>query len=208
MNSGYDPITDDISAGLRGMAVEDDYNSSQHYRQQPAGSTPQVRAPPHMTQGRGPYSGYTPTDYSTYYPSSGLDYGYPYSNTADPSLYASSAGLANGASAANMYSGVSPQTMHPSAVADFNRQQSGLFYDYTGQQARPPASQYYYPTHQGLLYPTMPSHSPMPTPQLSAAIPATLSDKKRDLQACLPLYCIFFPINPETHLFSIIFNSK
>jgi hypothetical protein len=72
--------------------------------------------------------------------------------------------------------------MHPSAVADFTRQQSGVFFDYTGQP-RPGGSQYYYPTHQAMLYPTMSSHSAMPTPQLSAATPATLSDKKRDLQA-------------------------
>jgi hypothetical protein len=196
VNSGYDSMVDnDLVLGLRGMAVEDDYNPSQSYRHQPAMSqgqpTPQVRAPPPMQQSRGPYAGYAhQTDYSAYYPnSSGMEYVYPYGNTTDPSLYASSAGMNNGTSA-NIYPGVSPQTIHPSAVADFNRQQSGLFYDYTGQ-ARPPGSQYYYPTHQAMLYPTMPSHSPIPTPQLSAATPATLSDKKRDLQVCCWLYCIF-----------------
>ena len=187
-NGGYDSVVDnELALGLRGMVVEDDYNSNQQYRQQAAGSqsqpTLQVRVP--MQQARGPYNGYAQTEYSAYYPNSnGMEYAYPYTNTADPSLYAS-AGLANGASA-NMYSGVSPQTMHASAVADFNRQQPGLFYDYTAQ-ARPPGSQYYYPAHQTIMYPTM--HSPMPTPQLSAATPATLSDKKRDLQVCFLADC-------------------
>lgn len=187
VNSGYDSMVDNqLVLGLRGMAVEDDYNSSQQYRHQGIGSqgqpAPQARAPPPIQQGRGPYSGYTQTDYSAYYPnSSGMEYGYPYGSNADPSLYGSSAGMANGASPASLYPGVSPQTMHPSAVADFTRQQSGVFFDYTGQP-RPGGSQYYYPTHQAMLYPTMSSHSAMPTPQLSAATPATLSDKKRDLQ--------------------------
>jgi hypothetical protein len=200
VNSGYDTMVDnELALGLRGMAVEDDYSSNQQYRQQAAVSpnqpAPQVRVPPPMQQPRGPYNGYAQTDYAYYPNSNGMEYGYSYSNTADPSIYAS-AGLANGASA-NMYTGVSPQTMHANAVVDFNRQQSGLFYDYTAQ-ARPPGSQYYYPTHQTMLYPTMPSHSPMPTPQLSAATPATLSDKKRDLQVCFfLLYYIFSPFNHE-----------
>jgi hypothetical protein len=188
MNGGYDSIVDnELALGMRGMAVEDDYASGQHYRQPAAGShnqsALQMRALPPMQQGRGMYNGYTQTDYSAYYSNSnGMEYGYPYGNTADLSLYASSAGMSNGTSPANMYPGVSPQAMHHNAVADFNRQQPGLFYDYSAQ-ARPPGSQYYYPTHQAMLYPTMASHSPMPTPQLSAATPATLSDKKRDLQA-------------------------
>ena len=179
VNNSYDSLVDnELALGLRGMAVEDDYHSNQPYRQQA-----QVRAPMPMQQNRGQYTGYAQADYSAYYPNSnGMEYVYPYGNTVDPSLYAPSAGINNGASA-NLYPGLSPQTMHPSAVADFNRQQSGLFYDYTGQ-ARPPGSQYYYPTHQAMLYPPMPSHSPMPTPQLSSATPATLSDKKRDLQVC------------------------
>lgn len=168
VNSGYDSMVDnELALGLRGMVVEDDYNSNQQYRQQAAVSqnqpAPQVRVPPPMQQPRGPYNGYA---------------------------------HAHGASA-NMYTGVSPQTMHANAVADFNRQQSGLFYDYTAQ-ARPPGSQYYYPTHQTMLYPTMPSHSPMPTPQLSAATPATLSDKKRDLQVCFLLHYVFSPFNYES----------
>jgi hypothetical protein len=102
--------------------------------------------------------------------------------------------MANGTSA-SLYPGLSPQTLHPNTMADFNRQQSGLFFDYTGQ-ARPTGSQYYYPTHQAMLYPTMHSHSTMPTPQLSAATPATLSDKKRDLQVnfCRLVSYIIFPL--------------
>lgn len=188
MNGGYDSIVDnELTLGMRGMAVEDDYASSQHYRQPATGSHSQsglqVRAPPPMQQGRGLYNGYAQTDYPAYYSNSnGMEYGYPYGNTADLSLYASSGGMSNGASPANMYPGVTPQAMHHNAVADFNRQQPGLFYDYSGQ-ARPHGSQYYYPAHQGMLYPAMASLSPMPTPQLSAAIPAALTDKKRDLQA-------------------------
>lgn len=188
LNSGYDAAVDnDLALGLRGMAVEDDY-SGQQYRGQATGpqgqSAPQGRAQQSVQQGRGAYNGYTQADYGAYYSNgSGLEYGYPYGNMPDPSQYASSPGMANGSSPASIYPGVSPQAMHPNAVNDFNRQQPGLFYDYTGQ-ARPAGSQYYYPTHQAMMYPTMSSHSPMPTPQLSAATPATLSDKKRDLQVC------------------------
>ena len=61
----------------------------------------------------------------------------------------------------------------------------GLLYkEYSTGQAHP-GSQYYYPTHQPILYPMIPSHSPMTTPQLSTTIPATLSEKKRDLQVWL-----------------------
>lgn len=172
MSNGYDATLDnELAMGMRGMAVEEDYAGGQ-YRQQGAVSQGQsaARGPPPAQQGRGPYNGYTQQDYAGYYSNgNGMEYGYPYSNTGgDP--YASSAGMANGAS---------PYPVSP-VVGDFNRQQPGVFYDYSAQ-ARP-GSQYYYPTHQAMMYPTMPNHSPMPTPQLSAAVPATLSEKKRDLQ--------------------------
>lgn len=174
-------MDNELALGLRGMAVQDDYETNQQYRQQGGniqGQSASARGPPPMPQGRGPYNGYA-QDYSAYYPNgNGMEYAYPYGNSPDPALYVASAGMANGAQA-TMYPGVSPQTMHPGAVADFNRQQAGMFYDYNGQ-ARPAGSQYYYPTHQAMMYPTMPS--PMPTPQLSAATPATLSDKKREVQ--------------------------
>ncbi|KAF7976321.1 hypothetical protein HWV62_7040 [Athelia sp. TMB] len=166
LTGNYDSV-DELSSNLRGMAVEDDYSYRQGQGQ--GQNAPQMRAPPPMQQNRGPYNGYMQAEYSPYYGNgNGVEYGYPYGNNADPSLYAASA---NGGSNGNMYPGVAPQAMHPNAVADYNRQQAGLYYDYP---------RHYYPTHQTMIYPTMPS--PMPTPQLSAAVPATLSDKKRELQ--------------------------
>lgn len=186
LNSAYDSAVDnELSIGLRGMAVEDDYS----YRQQTQGQTaPQVRAPPPMQQqNRGPYNGYVQADYSAYYANgNGVEYAYPYGNNTDPSLYAASAGITNGTSNGSMYPGVSPQTMHPTAVAEYNRQQASLYYDYP---------RHYYPGHQAMLYPTMPS--PMPTPQLSAATPATLSDKKRDLQVGSLFFALFLPLNMD-----------
>lgn len=146
------------------MAVEEDYS----HRQAQGQNAPQTRAAPPMQQNRGPYAGYMQPEYSPYYGNgNGAEYGYPYGNTADPAIYAASA---NGGSNGNMYPAAA---MHPNAVADYSRQQAGLYYDYP---------RHYYPTHQTMIYPSMPS--PMPTPQLSAAVPATLSDKKRELQVC------------------------
>lgn len=170
VSNGYDATLDnELAMGIRGMAVEEDYGGQ--YRQQGVVSQGQSAAPVRglVQQGRGPYSGYAQQDYTGYYSGSGVEYGYSYGNTGGD-LYASSAGMANGAS---------PYPVSP-VIGDFNRQQPGVFYDYSGQ-ARP-GSQYYFPSHQAMMYPTMPNHSPMPTPQLSAAVPATLSEKKRDLQ--------------------------
>ncbi|KII88482.1 hypothetical protein PLICRDRAFT_110391 [Plicaturopsis crispa FD-325 SS-3] len=184
---GYDSlqtssvVDNELALGLRGMAVEDDYGVGQQngqYRQGAVapgqGNGVSARGPPPMQQPRPPYNGYPGADYSAYYSNQPgrepyMDYQYGY-GTADPSLYGSS----NGTSPASLYPGVSPQTMHPSAG-----QQPGVFYDYAGQ-AR------YYPT-QAMMYP--PSHSPMMTPQLASASPATLSDKKRELQVCTS--CVF-----------------
>ncbi|KAF8844947.1 hypothetical protein BDN67DRAFT_893991 [Paxillus ammoniavirescens] len=180
-------VENELSLGLRGMAVEEDHVNN-HYRQQAASSqptaishhssgVPQVRPPP-MVQGRTPYAGYPQADYSSYYTNAAprdpyMDYGYGYSAPADPSLYSSSAGM-NNTSPASIYPGVSPQTLHPNASAG---QQSGMYYDYSASARSP--SQYYYPAHQPMMYPTMPSLSPMPTPQLSAAAPAGVPDKKQ-----------------------------
>ncbi|TFY82620.1 hypothetical protein EWM64_g1389 [Hericium alpestre] len=181
---GYDSIQassivdNELAMGLRGMAVEDDsFGASQQgspYRQQASGNSgsaavPQIRGPP-MPQPRGPYNGYAQTDYGTYYagpPSrrdNYVDYTYPYDayrGTPDPSLYPSS----------SVSTGTSPASVYPS--------QPGVFYDYAGP-ARP-GSQFYYPATP-MIYPHPPSHSPMLTPQLSSSIPATLTDKKRELQ--------------------------
>ena len=175
-------VENELSLGLRGMAVEDDHVNNQ-YRQpsvpsQPNGVShlsvsPQVRPSP-MVQGRTPYGGYPQVDYS-YYTNGAprdpyMDYGYGYSTPADHSLYPAAGGM-NTNSSANVYPGVSPQTLHPNASAG---QQSGIYYDYSASAPSP--SQYYYPTHQPIIYPSI---SAMPTPQLSAAVPAGMQDKKQ-----------------------------
>jgi hypothetical protein len=192
--SGYDAsskiVENELVVALRGMAVEDEYTVGQQngqHRQQlgqqqqssghPANPTvPQIRAPP-VQQPRTPYNAYGQADYSAYYSNAPtreayMDYQYGYDayrGSADHSVYPP-ANTMNGTSASSVYSGT-PQ--HP------NAQQSGLFYDYNGA-ARPAGSQFYYPAHQAVMYP--PAHSPMLANQL--ANPATLSDKKRELQVC------------------------
>lgn len=194
-NGGFDTmqvssvVENELSMGLRGMAVEDDHVSGQ-YRHQSASSpsnaiashspaAPQVRPPPQMVQGRPPYGSYPQADYSSYYTNGAtrdpyMDYGYGYSTPTDHSLYPSSAGM-NNTSAASLYPGVSPQPLHHNAPTG---QQSSIYYDYSASARTP--SQYYYPAHQPIMYPTMPPLSPMPTPQLSAAAPAGgMPDKKQ-----------------------------
>lgn len=175
----------DLSLGLRAMVVEDDHTNGQ-YRQQPPHSQPttashtspavtQVRPPPHMIQGRTPYLNYPQ---SSYYTSGAardpyMDYGYGYNTPADPSLYPSPASI-NNTSPASIYSAVSSQGLHPPTSA---AQQSGVYFDYSGSARSP--SQFYYPPHQAMVYAAIPSLSPIPTPQLSAAVPAGMPDKKQ-----------------------------
>ncbi|KAH7914710.1 hypothetical protein BJ138DRAFT_1133222 [Hygrophoropsis aurantiaca] len=173
-------VDNELSLGLRGMAVEEEHHGPQ-YRQSAvssqsnnfSSSAPHGRAPPQMLAPRSPYAGYPQADYSYY--SNGaardpyLEYGYGYNNPVDPSLYPTTTGMPN-ASPASLYPGVSPQGLHPNNT---NGQQSGMYYDYSASARSP--SQYYYPA-QPMMYPTM---SPMPTPQLSAAAPAGIPDKKQ-----------------------------
>ena len=96
--------------------------------------------------------------------------------------------------------------LHPSSVADMHRQQPGLFYDY-GAASRPPGSQFYYALHQAMMYP--PTHSPMMTTQLPVGTsnPATLADKKRELQVCRRI-SLGTSLNLTVLLYSTIFSSK
>lgn len=189
-NGGFDSvqmssvIENDLALGLRGMAVEDEQVNSQ-YRQQPAANVPhhssavpQVRPPPQIVPGRAPYPGYPQADYPSYYTSGAvrdpyMDYGYGYSAPPDPTHYPSSAG-ANNTSPPSVYPSASSQTLHPPASG---AQQSGVYFDYSGSARSP--SQFYYPPHQAMMYATMSSLSPLPTPQLSAAVPAGVPDKKQ-----------------------------
>ncbi|KAH7889679.1 hypothetical protein F5I97DRAFT_1800915 [Phlebopus sp. FC_14] len=178
-------VENELSLGLRGMAVEEDHVNTQ-YRQHSASSQSNsvthhsstvVRPHPQMVQGRAPYGSYPQADYSSYYSSAAardpyMDYGYGYSTPADPLLYPSS-GI-NNTSPASIYPSVSPQALHPNASAS---QQSGMYYDYSASARSP--SQYYYPPHQPMMYPTMSSLSPMPTPQLTATSQAGMQDKKQ-----------------------------
>ncbi|KAH7926330.1 hypothetical protein BV22DRAFT_368002 [Leucogyrophana mollusca] len=187
-NGGFDSmqvssmVDNELSLGLRGMAVEDDHHGPQ-YRQPTAPQHNNLssispvalhgRAPPQMAQTRSSYAGFPQVDYTHY--SNGAvrdpysDYAYGYSGPADPSLYPTSTGMPN-ASPASLYPGVSPQAIHPNNT---NGQQSGVYFDFSASARSP--TQYYYPV-QPMMYPTM---SPMPTPQLSAALPAGMPDKKQ-----------------------------
>lgn len=109
-------------------------------------------------------------------------YGYePYRSSSDPSMYSSPV---NNASPSGLFPGVSSQTLHHgSSITEMHRQQ-GVYFNFAGDfsaGARPPGSPYYYAGHQAALY-SQPSHSPMLTPQLPHNAPATLGDKKREMQ--------------------------
>lgn len=200
-------VENELSLGLRGMTVEDDHINNQ-YRQPSVPSqrlngvshhsaSPQVRPSP-MVQGRAPYGGYPQADYSSYYTNGAprdpyMDYGYGYSTPADHSLYPAAGGM-NSSSAANVYPGISPQTLHPNPSAG---QQSGIYYDYSASARSP--SQYYYPAHQPMIYPTIPSISPMPTPQLSAAVPTGIQDKK---QVCICFAFVEYPFSYSRSVWS------
>ena len=203
-------VEKELSLGLRGMAVEDDHINNQYRQQsvpaQPNGVShhsvsPQSRPTP-MVQGRTPYGGYPQADYSSYYTNGAsrepfMDYGYGYSTPADPSLYPPAAGGMNSSSPASVYPGVSPQTLHPNISAG---QQSGIYYDYSASARSP--SQYYYPTHQPMIYPTIPPISPMPTPQLSAAVPTGMQDKKQ-----VRIYFDFLSASSQVEI-SMVFSSR
>jgi len=53
-------------------------------------------------------------------------------------------------------------------------------------------SQYYYPTHQPMIYPTISSISPMPIPQLSTAVPTGMQNKK---QVCICFVFVEYPFS-------------
>jgi hypothetical protein len=199
------------------MAVEDDYSTQQNRQQGGSSlatpshvSNPQIRAPPPMPQSRAPYNTYPQADYGGYYSNppgreSYMEYPYGYDayrGTSDPSLYPSP-GMSS-TSPQSLYPGIAPQNLHPSSVADMHRQQPGLFYDY-GAASRPPGSQFYYASHQAMMYP--PTHSPMMTTQLGTSNPATLADKKRELQVCRRI-SFGTSLNLTVLLYSTIFSSK
>lgn len=190
---------DELSLGLRGMAVEDDYGAGQaviSFRTQQSHSVPpgpqtsQVR-PPLPVQPQPPrpgYGAYPQADYSAYYATAapGRDqfaveysYGYDtYRNSSDPTAMYGSAPAPNpAASPGGLYPSISSHP-HP----DMHRSPSGVFYEYNGA-ARATGSQFFYTPHQAMVYhPPPPAHSPMPNPQLTVAA-ASLNDKKRELQA-------------------------
>ena len=195
---------DELSLGLRGMAVEDDYGASQtamHYRAHQAAqgipTGPQIpqNRPPIPLQQQPPrpgYGTYPQADYSAYYATGApgrepfaveYPYGYDsYRNTTDPTTMYGSAPAPNPApSPGGLYPSVSPQAIHPHAHPEMHRSPSGVFYDYNGA-ARATGSQFFYP--QAMVYhPPPPTHSPMSNPQLTAVAAASLNDKKRELQA-------------------------
>ncbi|TFK76422.1 hypothetical protein BDN72DRAFT_235259 [Pluteus cervinus] len=177
-------VNEDLSLALRGMAVEDDYSAQQSRPPAATASHLPPRGPP-MPVPRGPYSGYPQAEYAAYYSmpvgrDSYADYSYGYDayrGPSDPSMYASP--VVSNASPSGLFPNVSPQGIHPNPAMPDVRQQAGMFFEYTA--GRPPGSPYFYAPHQAALY-QQASHSPMMTPQLQHSTPATLGDKKREMQ--------------------------
>ncbi|THH10202.1 hypothetical protein EW145_g1509 [Phellinidium pouzarii] len=186
---------DELAMGIRGMVVGDDYSSQgSSYRSaavmpQPQPAAPPVRAP-HMMQphqSRLSFSGYTPqADYTAYYAGpSGLDYPYTYDSyrsNPDASIYGSPVQASTTPPAANIYPGMTPPAVHP-VHADM-RHATGVYYDFSGS-ARPPTSQFYYSAQPMMHYATAAPHSPMQSAAISQMPPASMTDKKRELQYAL-----------------------
>lgn len=197
---------DDLSLGLRNLAVEDEYRQNQGapvYRapQQPPSAPhaqglpiPQIRAP-HIQPPppRPAYPAYPQGEYGSYYPPAhpgreqfpGVEYsyGYEYRATNEPAaLYASPPPApAMGQPSGALYPQAQP--VHPGhAHADMHRTPSGVFYEYSGAP-RPSGSPYFYPAPQPMVFhPAPPAHSPLPNHSLAHVLPAGLQDKKREMQ--------------------------
>ncbi|KAJ8078795.1 mRNA binding protein puf3 [Marasmius tenuissimus] len=186
---GHDPVrsssvVDDLSIAIRGMAVEEDFSANREHGQlaQLPQASPnqgaQARLPPSIVQPRLPYGAY-----SNYYPPAPRDpypeytYGYDaYRGPTDPSMYGSPA-IGN-ISAPSMFpsANVAPPNM---ALPDPHRQQQHMFYDYGLNRPPPPQqSQFFYPTHQPLIY--TPGPPSMLHPPLLNPVAPLLVDKKRE----------------------------
>lgn len=155
---------------MRGMAVEDD--SSYRHTQQPYKPGGQPSRHPHTAQ-RVAYGAYPGTEYSSYYPtqSGQVDYGYGY--TTDPSLYVTSPVLPSAPATVAYPTATSP----PMHMAD-PRQQANVYYDYPGAVRM--GSPYFYPAQAIVYQPS--AASPLMAHQTSGGMPATLSEKKREMQ--------------------------
>ena len=172
---------DDITLGLRGMAVADEYGTG-HQASYRSVSMPQPHATgatrgPQVVQTRPSFNAYTAHDYASYYAGpSAMDYSYGYDtyrNNPDAAIYGSPATVNGATTASSMYPAVGSQDV---------RQPGNVYYDYAGS-ARPPTSQYYFTAPQAMVYHhAAPPHSPLTATQIPHAAPATITDKKRELQ--------------------------
>lgn len=180
---GSSAVDSDLAMGMRGMAVEDDHTAAlrQHGIQGPGQNTlqmspsgvPHIKAP--QQQPANVYNSYGPSDYGAYYaapPSGIMEYQYQYDN------YRRVASDPNAAGASVTGPAPSPGTVYPGMSPHPDARQPSLYFDYAGTPRAPPA-QFYYST-PAMLYP---SHSPMPTPQLSPATP--IVHEKKNMQVCL-----------------------
>lgn len=198
-SGGAPGAVDEITASLRGMVVGDDYSNSQQspYRQgiatmpQPQTAPPQAnnRPPFQHHQSRPSFNTYTPqADYTAYYTGqTGTEYSYGYDSyrgNPDAMVYSSPAQTAGGVSAPSIYAGVTATPVHPHVQTDVHGQSTGMFYNFPGSP-RPAGSQFYYSAPQPMVFhSSAPPHSPMQPTAISTMPPASLSDKKREMQVC------------------------
>jgi len=181
-------VDNELALGMRGMVVEDDYNT-QNIRQTNGSqsSVPHIRAP--QLQGRSPYNAFPQPDLSNAYYPSKCHVNRTSRSVVDISVSPDSSG------SQALYPGVGPQAMYP---PELHSPQSAVFYDY-GAPPRPPASQFYYPP-QPIVYA---GHSPM----LSPALPAGITDKKRELQTMMYPPSIRSTPSPHPQGYSLDYNS-
>lgn len=176
--------------GIRGMTVGDDFNNqgSSYHPGTTGMPQPQTNAPPmrimQPQQTRPSFSNYSPQgDYTAYYAGpSGMDYSYSYGSSTDASAYGSPMMPSANPPTAGLYSGMAPQAVH--TVSSDMRPAAGVFYDFSSPR---PTSQFYYSAQPLLHYAATP-HSPMQSTAVSPMPPATLSDRKRELQVSIFFY--------------------
>ncbi|KAJ3786267.1 hypothetical protein GGU10DRAFT_255006, partial [Lentinula aff. detonsa] len=158
--SGYETLisnpsvstVDDLSLNFRGMAVEDDYSGRPK-------SNPPISLPFNMMQQPQPPVSLPRPPYSNYPGISDYSYGFDAPRApVDPSIYGSPA-LSNAP-----YPGMAAQGLLPTPAND--PRQPNPFYDFP---SRLPASQYYYPAQQGIMFPP-PTSSSLLSPQLPPAL--------------------------------------
>ncbi|KAG8901134.1 hypothetical protein FRB99_005550, partial [Tulasnella sp. 403] len=189
LNASLGSAETDLTLGIKGLSVQDEFNSS--------GGHPIQKLPGHYSQasvlhgnqsqlpgGVHQYPSFPQPDYSAYYGNpthdSYGDYSYSYRPPLDPSVYGSPPPPTP---RAPIYGTIATPQIPAPAPHDVVRSPTGLFYPDYAAMSRQATAPYFYPTPQAVMF-HPPPQSPHVTNQLSGVgSTSSLGDKKRELQA-------------------------